>query len=166
MRSHEPPNVARRGSRASVALSARELSAAAAVKLSAAAAAARAAAYAPYSKYAVGAAILDADGSTARGCNVENASYGLTICAERTALFAAVAAGARAPVAIAVSTEDGGSPCGACRQALREFVAPPADRRFVVVIADARGRVLRRATLAELLPDAFGPGNLAVDGRR
>ena len=78
-------------------------------------------AHAPYSKYLVGAALLAKDGRVFVGCNVENASYGLTCCAERNAVFAAVAAGAKKFVAVAVVTANGGSPCGACRQVLREF---------------------------------------------
>ena len=122
--------------------------------------AARKAAHAPYSRYAVGAALLCADGTVVRGCNVENASYGLTVCAERVAVFAAVAAGRRDFVAVAVATADGASPCGACRQVLREFAAPPADRTFRIVLCDARGKVVRRTTLATLLPDSFGPAHL------
>lgn len=107
-------------------------------------------AYAPYSEFRVGAAIEAADGRVFAGCNVESAVYGLTICAERMALGAAVAAGARAFRRVAVTTEvdPPAAPCGACRQLLAEFgttleviaVGPTTERRW---------------TLAALLPDAF-----------
>lgn len=112
-------------------------------------------AYAPYSRYRVGACILAADGRMFCGCNVENASYGLTICAERGAVMAAVAGGARAFTRIAIASE--GSlpwPCGACRQVLREF-APDIE----VLVQDGGGNI-RRATLSELLPMSFGPESL------
>lgn len=115
---------------------------------------ARLRAYAPYSGYAVGAALLAASGNIYTGCNVENASYGLTICAERTAVSKAVCAGEREFEAIAVVTENGGSPCGACRQVLAEF---SPDMR--VLVADAMGNHLAFA-LAELLPAHFGPSQL------
>jgi cytidine deaminase len=108
-------------------------------------------AYAPYSRYSVGAAILAEDGSVYTGCNVENASYGLTICAERVAFFAAVAAGHRRFEAIAVVTPDGGTPCGACRQVLNEL-APDLD----VLVGRPDGSH-RTFGLRELLPEAFGP---------
>lgn len=114
--------------------------------------AARAHAYAPYSRYAVGAAVLTDDGRIFAGCNVENASYGLSLCAERVAVFSAVAAGARRLVAAAVCTPDGGTPCGACRQVLHEFAAAP-DQFVVWVVAP--DRVVARYTLADLLPSAF-----------
>ena len=123
-------------------------------KLVALAAEARSSAYAPYSGYAVGAALLAASGSIYTGCNVENASYGLTICAERTALCSAVCAGEREFEAIAVVTENGGSPCGACRQFLTEF---SPDMR--VLVSDAAGNY-RAFVLAELLPAHFGPSQL------
>jgi cytidine deaminase len=107
-------------------------------------------AYAPYSKFRVGAAIEAADGRIFVGCNVESASYGLTICAERMALGAAVAAGSRALRRVAVTTEvdPPAAPCGACRQLLAEFglnleviaVGPASEKRW---------------TLGALLPDAF-----------
>ena len=89
--------------------------------LVAAALEARRQAYAPYSKFAVGAALLTSTGRIFPGCNVENTSYGLTICAERTAACSAVAAGEREFTAIAVALSGGGTPCGACRQFLAEF---------------------------------------------
>jgi cytidine deaminase len=112
-------------------------------------------AYAPYSGFAVGAALLATDGTIYAGCNVENASYGLTICAERNAIAHAVACGAQQFTAVAVVTENGVTPCGACRQVLAEF-----GPRMTVIVADARGNQ-QIYSLAELLPDAFGPANLA-----
>jgi cytidine deaminase len=123
-------------------------------ELIALAAEARAKAYAPYSNYRVGAALLVASGQVHTGVNVENASYGLAICAERTAAVKAVTAGDREFVAIAVVTENGGSPCGACRQVLAE-VGP----QMRVVLADAAGKS-RTYRLSDLLPDSFGPANL------
>ena len=108
-------------------------------------------AYAPYSNYPVGAALLTRSGRVYLGANVENAVYSLTVCAERTAVFKAVSEGEREFEAIAVVTPNGGSPCGACRQVLREF-AP----NLVVYIADADGNY-RQTSVAELLPDSFGP---------
>ncbi len=115
---------------------------------------ARLVAYAPYSQYQVGAAVLAADGSVVAGCNVENASYGATICAERVALTAAVAQGKRAFVAIAVATRDGGSPCGICRQFMAEL-----GPTMTVYIADETGH-FRTTTVADLLPNAFGSQSL------
>lgn len=111
-------------------------------------------AYAPYSGFAVGAALLATDGTIYAGCNVENASYGLTICAERNAIAHAVACGTQHFTAVAVVTENGVTPCGACRQVLAEF-----GPRMTVIVADTRGN-RRIYALAELLPDAFGPGHL------
>jgi len=108
-------------------------------------------AYAPYSKFPVGAAVLTDDGRIFAGCNVENASFGLTNCAERTALFAAVAAGQRRFVAMAVATDGGYSPCGACRQVLVEF---SDDLPILVVDAGGEGLV-DEVSLAELLPRRF-----------
>jgi cytidine deaminase len=110
-------------------------------------------AYAPYSKYRVGAAILASDGTIFRGCNVENASYGLTVCAERTALLSAVAAGKRKFKAIAIAARGKlPSPCGACRQVLSEFCAPGFS--IYIASADKPGR-FRRFTLKGLLPLPF-----------
>jgi cytidine deaminase len=117
-----------------------------------AARAVRAHAYAPHSGYAVGAAVLTDDGCMFAGCNVENASYGLSVCAERVAVFSAIAAGARRLVAAAVCTPDGGTPCGACRQVLLEFAKSPESFIVWVVSPD---RVIARYTLAELLPHGF-----------
>lgn len=107
-------------------------------------------AYAPYSKYKVGAAIATRSGDIYTGCNVENASFSAGICAERGALVQMVADGQREPVAIAVVTRDGASPCGVCRQMLVEFARdmPVA----IIALDDETGRVV---SLADLLPRAF-----------
>ena len=115
---------------------------------------ARAMAYAPYSNYRVGAALLTGSGKAYTGVNVENASYGLAICAERTAAVKAVSAGEREFVAIAVVTDNGGSPCGACRQVLAEF-----GPQMRIILADSAGKS-REYSMSELLPDSFGPANL------
>jgi cytidine deaminase len=109
-------------------------------------------AHAPYSRYAVGAALLAADGSVYEAVNVENASYGLTICAERAAVFAAVAAGQTRFKALAIVCSGGQPPCGACRQVLAEFCD---DLPIVLVDADRAGGQ-RETSLAELLPHRFG----------
>jgi cytidine deaminase len=120
-------------------------------QLAAAAGAARGNAYAPYSHYAVGAAIRTAGGKVYTGANVENASYPVGLCAERVALFSAAAAGERAFRAIAVVTQDGAAPCGACRQALAEF-----GLELEVIMADEKGGIREVSTLDLLLPSAFG----------
>lgn len=107
-------------------------------------------AYAPYSKYGVGAGILT-DSGIFSGCNVENASYGLCNCAERTAVFSAICAGATKVLAVAVITDDGGSPCGACRQVLAEFAADDCP----VLLLDGAGLVVHETALGALLPRAF-----------
>jgi cytidine deaminase len=119
--------------------------------LVAAAAEARGRAFAPYSNFLVGAAVEAEDGSITPGCNVESASYGLTLCAERVAVFSAVARGYRRfrRVAVVTDTPDPTPPCGACRQILWEF-APDAE----VVLANLSGRVVRY-TMRELVPHAF-----------
>lgn len=115
-------------------------------------------AYAPYSNFPVGAALLTAAGSLYEGANIENASFGLTVCAERTALFAAVLAGDREVAAVAVATPraPGSSPCGACRQVLNEF--KPADSELIVVLQGEDGPI--QVPLGALLPLAFGPRDL------
>lgn len=114
--------------------------------------AARANAYAPYSKFLVGAAVLMDDGEIFTGCNVENASYGLTLCAERTAIVKAVSSGARTIKAVSVASAGGGTPCGACRQFISEF----ADEDTVVMVLDVdRDDGERVFTIAQLLPEAF-----------
>ena len=116
-------------------------------------------AYAPYSRFAVGAALLTAGGRIIPGCNVENASFGLTLCAERNAVFKAVSEGEREFVAVAVTAGRGraSSPCGSCRQVLHEF-AP----RMWVYWRDARGRIVERR-LGDLLEQPF---DLVKRGRR
>ncbi len=113
-------------------------------------------AYTPYSHYAVGAALLTDSGKVVTGVNVENAVYPLTLCAERVAVFKAVSEGEKNFQAIAVATRDGGTPCGSCRQVLSEF-----GRDIIVVIADNEGQVHQEAPISQLLPNAFGPSNLA-----
>jgi cytidine deaminase len=123
-------------------------------KLVAQAREARQRAYAPYSGYRVGAALLTKSGRIYTGCNVENAVYPLCTCAERVAVVKAVSEGEQAFDALAVVTENGGAPCGSCRQTLREF-----GEDIVVLIADAAG-AYRETTVAELLPDSFGANDL------
>ncbi len=112
-------------------------------------------AYAPYSGFTVGAALVTQDGSVFGGANVENASYGVGICAERTAAVCAVAAGHRVFRAIAVAGPEStvAAPCGACRQFLNEF-----NPQLTVIYTAPNG--VRETTLDRLLPDAFGPSNL------
>lgn len=112
-------------------------------------------AYAPYSRYAVGAALLTNSGKIFSGANVENAVFPLTNCAERTAIFKAVSDGEKDFLAIAVVTENGGSPCGSCRQVLAEF-----GLYIQVIIADTNGEILQVLTVADLLPNAFTPKDL------
>jgi cytidine deaminase len=113
-------------------------------------------AYCPYSRFRVGAAVLTDAGAIAAGCNVENASYGLTICAERNAVFRAVGEGARRLVAVAIYTPTAQptAPCGACRQVLNEF-GPDLQ---VICACDGPDRI--ETTLGALLPRAFGPHSL------
>ena len=117
----------------------------------------RARAYASYSNYRVGAAVRGDSGKVYGGCNIENASYGLTLCAERVAVFNAISNGERSFDVLAVVTENGGMPCGACRQVLWEFA--PSLR---ILAADEAGQVKERS-LAELFSDAFGPLDLSAD---
>ena len=117
--------------------------------------AARARAYTPYSGYQVGAAVLTEAGEVVLGCNVENAAYPATICAERVALTAAVAQGKRDFTAIAVATRNGGSPCGTCRQVMMEL-----GPDMTVYIADESG-AYRTTTVRALLPDGFDHDKLA-----
>ena len=119
------------------------------------AAEARENAYAPYSGFQVGAALLASNGKVFTGCNVENASYGLSNCAERTAVFKSVSEGIREFTAIAISVPGGGSPCGACRQVLNEF-----SPNITIYFCDENGHLVRETNLQALLPDAFGPQNL------
>jgi len=116
---------------------------------------ARSKAYAPYSKFKVGAALLAKSGKVYTGCNVENASYGLTCCAERNAVFEAVGRGERDFIAIAIVSDspEPTAPCGACRQVLNEF-APELE----VIMAGKK--VSKKTSLKKLLPLAFGPSSL------
>ena len=120
--------------------------------LIAAAREARLRAYAPYSNFQVGAALLTGSGRIVTGCNVENASYGLTICAERVAVSAAVAAGECRFEGLAVATSNGSTPCGACRQVLAEFCS---DVPIVLIDTD-RDAVVGEVRLDDLLPQRFG----------
>ena len=119
---------------------------------------ARGFAHAPYSRFQVGAALLCADGSVQRGCNVENASYPAGICAERAAISAAVARGQKRFVAIAIAGPPGVAltPCGICRQVMSEF---SPDGALLVIARDATGAP-RTTTIGVLLPGAFGAGEL------
>jgi cytidine deaminase len=131
-------------------------------ELVAAARGARERAYAPYSRFRVGAALLTEGGDVVTAANVENASYGLGICAERAAVVAALAAGYRRFEAIAVAGNGDApvTPCGACRQVLREF--PAALDLEVVCVGEAGDRALV-TTLGALLPESFGPGALRAE---
>lgn len=125
--------------------------------------AAREMAYTPYSHFKVGAALLTADGRVYRGCNVENAGYTPSNCAERTAFFKAVSEGARefAAIAIVAGREDGGlvrtAPCGVCRQVMMEFCEPAAFRILLAVSPED----YEEWTLERMLPLGFGPKDLA-----
>ncbi len=118
--------------------------------------AARQNAYAPYSHYTVGAAVEAKSGKIYAGCNVENSAYPTSICAERVAIFKAIAEGERELVALAVVTSNAGSPCGSCRQVLSEFAADDT----VIVLADAAGTRRKTFSMAEILPERFGPQHL------
>jgi cytidine deaminase len=108
-------------------------------------------AYAPYSKFLVGAAVLTKSGKTYLGCNVENASYGLAVCAERSAVFAAITAGEKQFECMAIATQGGATPCGACRQVLSEF---NPDLPIFLVDVDNPDKIIE-GSLWELLPGAF-----------
>lgn len=127
------------------------------------AAAARKRAYAPYSHFMVGAALLTEDGRIYRGCNIENAAYGPSNCAERTAFFKAVSEGERSFKAIAITGSPEGdvitqyaAPCGVCRQVMAEFCRPDS---FAVIVGRSPEDYYVKS-LAELLPENFGPANL------
>lgn len=123
-------------------------------QLQTAALSARKNAYAPYSKFQVGAAIQTSCGKIFTGCNVENASYGLTICAERVAVTTAVAAGHQDFTSLTLVIEGNGTPCGACRQFLAEF-----NPNLPITIIDPLGNTTSQTSLTELLPKAFSPKN-------
>jgi cytidine deaminase len=112
-------------------------------------------AYAPYSHYAVGAALLTASGKIYEGVNVENAAYPTTMCAERVAIFKAVSEGEREFIGIAVATENGGTSCGSCRQVMAEF-----GLHTQVIFVDGQGRITLATTVENLLPSAFTPQDL------
>ncbi len=116
---------------------------------------ARRRAYAPYSKYQVGAALRTSSGRLYTGCNVENAAYPTSMCAERVAIFKAVSEGETQFDVIAIVTPNGGSPCGGCRQVLAEF-----GLDTIVLIADGEGQLLSELPIGDLLPGAFGPEDL------
>jgi len=116
---------------------------------------ARARAYAPYSKYRVGAALRTRSRRVYTGVNVENAAYPVSMCAERTAVFKAISEGEREFEVVAVVTDNGGSPCGSCRQVMAEF-----GLDTVVLIADGAGRLVSETTVEALLPNAFQPQHL------
>jgi cytidine deaminase len=116
---------------------------------------ARRRAYAPYSKYHVGAALRTRSGRIFTGCNVENAAYPTGMCAERVAIFKAVSEGEKEFEVLAVTTPNGGSPCGGCRQVMAEF-----GLETIVLIGDGEGRLLQETTVGDLLPGAFTPKDL------
>ncbi len=116
---------------------------------------ARRRAYAPYSKYQVGAALRTSSGRIYTGCNVENAAFPTSMCAERVAVFKAVSEGEMQFEVIAIVTPNGGSPCGGCRQVLAEF-----GLDTIVLIADGEGQLLSELPVGDLLPGAFGPEDL------
>ena len=116
---------------------------------------ARERAYAPYSKYRVGAALRTKTGRIYTGVNVENAAYPHTMCAERVAIFKAVSEGETEFEVIAVATDNGGTPCGGCRQVMAEF-----GLDTLVLIADGAGTLKHEMTVSQLLPEAFTPADL------
>lgn len=117
--------------------------------------AARARAYVPYSHYPVGSALRTKTGKIYTGANIENAAYPQTMCAERVAIFKAVSEGEKEFEVIAVVTNNGGSPCGGCRQVMAEF-----GLDTIVLMADGDGKVVKETTVGELLPEAFTPEKL------
>ena len=119
---------------------------------------ARRRAYVPYSNYPVGAALRTKSGRIFTGVNVENAAYPQTMCAERTAIFKAVSEGEREFEVIAVVTNNGGSPCGGCRQVMAEF-----GLDTVVLFGNGPGELVKETTVNELLPEAFTPKHLVID---
>jgi cytidine deaminase len=112
-------------------------------------------AYVPYSNYPVSAVLLTQSGEIYTGVNIENAAYPVTICAERVAVFKAVSEGVKDYLAIAVVTNNGGTPCGSCRQVLAEF-----GLDTIVIIADKNGKIILEQSVAQLLPGAFRPDDL------
>ena len=120
---------------------------------------ARRRAYAPYSKYLVGAALRTDSGRIYTGVNIENAAYPTGICAERVAVFKAVSDGEYNFDVIAVVTDNGGAPCGSCRQVMSEF-----GMHTVVLIADGSGKIVKETSVSDLLPGAFRPEDLKTRG--
>jgi cytidine deaminase len=116
---------------------------------------ARQRAYAPYSHYPVGAALRTKTGRLFTGVNVENAAYPQTMCAERVAIFKAVSEGEKEFEVITVVTDNGGSPCGGCRQVMAEF-----GLDTIILLADGNGKLVKQTTVRELLPEAFTPEQL------
>ena len=116
---------------------------------------ARRRAYAPYSDYKVGSALRTKSGKIYTGVNVESAAYPMTMCAERVAVFKAVSEGEREFEVISVVTDNGGTPCGGCRQVLAEF-----GLETIVLIGDGNGNLLQETTVGDLLPGAFTPKDL------
>ena len=116
---------------------------------------ARQRAYVPYSNYSVGAALRTKMGRIYTGVNVENAAYPQTMCAERVAIFKAISDGEKEFEVISVVTDNGGSPCGGCRQVMAEFALD-----MIVLMADGNGKLIKEATVKELLPEAFTPEHL------
>lgn len=123
---------------------------------------AREKAYTPYSKFKVGASLLTEDGTVFLGCNIENASYGLSNCAERTAIFKAISEGAARfkKMAVVADTEGPVAPCGACRQVMAEFFSPDME----VILSNVNGQTVKK-TVAELLPGAFTQEDLNEQNR-
>ena len=117
--------------------------------------AARQRAYVPYSNYPVGAALRTKTGRIYTGVNVENAAYPQTMCAERVAIFKAISDGEKEFEVISVVTDNGGSPCGGCRQVMAEFALD-----MIVLMADGNGKLIKETTVGELLPEAFTPNHL------
>ncbi|MDD4962185.1 MAG: cytidine deaminase [Candidatus Marinimicrobia bacterium] len=115
----------------------------------------RSQAYAPYSKFTVGAAVLSKDGSIVSGINMENSSYGLSVCAERNTLAAAVAQGKRDFEAMAVVSKGGVAPCGACRQVIHDICGD-----IEIILADEKGAIRKITSIQALLHDAFGDADL------
>jgi cytidine deaminase len=118
---------------------------------------ARERAYAPYSNYRVGSALRTRTGRVFTGINVENAAYPQTMCAERVAIYKAVSEGEKEFEAISVVTDNGGSPCGGCRQVMAEF-----GLDTIVLLADGTGKLIKETTVRELLPSAFTPDHLST----
>ncbi|KXK11386.1 MAG: cytidine deaminase [Chloroflexi bacterium OLB14] len=119
---------------------------------------ARRRAYIPYSNYPVGAALRTKSGRLYTGVNVENAAYPQTMCAERVAIFKAVSEGEKEFEVIAIVTNNGGAPCGGCRQVMAEF-----SLDMIVLLANGEGKLTKETTVNELLPDAFTPRHLVID---